>query len=78
MASVSIKIAKKLVSTSRLWNLQRPPIASLTAEGPLYSMIVINNELTIYLARMHRAQLLIEHIDNEIIYSLENVVIHKS
>ena len=39
MTSVSTRIARRLVSTSRLWTLQRSLIAPLTAEGASSMMI---------------------------------------
>ena len=39
MTSVSTRIARRLVSTSRLWTFQRPLAASLTAEGASSMMI---------------------------------------
>lgn len=39
MTSVSTRIARRLVSTLRLWTLQRSLLAPLTAEGALSMMI---------------------------------------
>ena len=41
MTSVSTRIARRLVSTSRLWTFQRPLAASHTAEGALSMMILL-------------------------------------